>query len=97
MEQVPKNSKFRKTRSRLGQENPKKEVEPIAPTRKLSHKQNILQSIYLKEYQYKYSSTSTHSSIRAIYTINTYVCVFSSHPFWTSSSLDVPAGVTQDF
>ena len=24
------------------------------------------------------------------------VCVFSSHPFWTSSSLDVPAGVTQD-
>ena len=21
------------------------------------------------------------------------VCVFSSHPFWTSSSLDVPAGV----
>ena len=24
------------------------------------------------------------------------VCVFSSHPFWTSSSLDVPAGVTVD-
>ena len=24
------------------------------------------------------------------------VCVFSSHPFWTSSSLDVPAGVTQE-
>ena len=23
-----------------------------------------------------------------------YVCVFSSHLFWTSSSLDVPAGVT---
>ena len=22
------------------------------------------------------------------------VCVFSSHSFWTSSSLDVPAGVT---
>ena len=37
-------------------------------------------------------------------TIHTYihvlcvcvVCVFSSHPFWTSSSLDVPAGVTQE-
>ena len=31
--------------------------------------------------------------------ISTYtmcVCVFSSHPFWTSSSLDVPAGVTQE-
>ena len=25
-----------------------------------------------------------------------YVCVFSSHLFWTSSSLDVPAGVTQE-
>ena len=24
------------------------------------------------------------------------VCVFSSHPFWTSSSLDVLAGVTQE-
>ena len=24
------------------------------------------------------------------------VCVFSSHSFWTSSSLDVPAGVRQD-
>ena len=24
------------------------------------------------------------------------VCVFSSHPSWTSSSLDVPAGVTQE-
>ena len=24
------------------------------------------------------------------------VCVFSSHLLWTSSSLDVPAGVTQD-
>ena len=24
------------------------------------------------------------------------VCVFSSHPFWTSSSLDVPAGITQE-
>ena len=25
-----------------------------------------------------------------------YVCVFSSHSFWTSSSLDVPAGVTKE-
>ena len=24
------------------------------------------------------------------------VCVFSTHSFWTSSSLDVPAGVTQE-
>ena len=27
---------------------------------------------------------------------NVCVCVFSSHSFWTSSSLDVPAGVTQE-
>ena len=24
------------------------------------------------------------------------VCIFSSHSFWTSSSLDVPAGVTEE-
>ena len=34
---------------------------------------------------YEYSST-----------VHMCVCVFSSHPFWTSSSLDVPAGVTQE-
>ena len=27
---------------------------------------------------------------------NSVACVFSSHSFWTSSSLDVPAGVTQE-
>ena len=43
MKLVAKKKKgFRNTRSRLGQEKLKKEVEPIAPTRKLSHKQNIL-------------------------------------------------------
>ena len=30
------------------------------------------------------------------YTRVCVVCVFSSHSFWTSSSLDVPAGVTQE-
>ena len=29
-------------------------------------------------------------------TVIIYVCVFSSHLFWTLSSLDVPAGVTQE-
>ena len=28
--------------------------------------------------------------------VSVCVCVFSSHSFWTSSSLDVPAGVTQE-
>ena len=31
-----------------------------------------------------------------LHTNSVCVCVFSSHPFWTSSSLDVPAGVTQE-
>ena len=30
------------------------------------------------------------------YSTTVFVCVFSSHSFWTSSSLDVPAGVTQE-
>ena len=30
------------------------------------------------------------------YDVCVCVCVFSSHSFWTSSSLDVPAGVTQE-
>ena len=32
----------------------------------------------------------------SIYIIHIYTCVFSSHSFWKSSSLDVPAGVTQE-
>ena len=28
--------------------------------------------------------------------VHVCVCVFSSHSFWTSRSLDVPAGVTQE-
>ena len=39
----------------------------------------------LRGYQLSYGATGS-----------TCVCVFSSHPFWTSSSLDVPAGVTQE-
>ena len=43
-----------------------------------------------------------HVLLRALYSrsssfdFNKCVCVFSSHSFWTSSSLDVPAGVTQE-
>ena len=35
-------------------------------------------------------------AIDTVYSVCVCVCVFSSHPFWTSSSLDVPAGVTQE-
>ena len=31
-----------------------------------------------------------------LYCVCVCVCVFSSHSFWTSTSLDVPAGVTQE-
>ena len=34
--------------------------------------------------------------IELVFPICVCVCVFSSHSFWTSSSLDVPAGVTQE-
>ena len=39
---------------------------------------------------------SDFSLKKYIITVCVCVCVFSSHPFWTSSSLDVPAGVTQE-
>ena len=42
MIQVPKNKKLKKTRSRLGQKNPQKEVEPIAPNSEAESQQNIL-------------------------------------------------------
>ena len=41
--------------------------------------------------------THTHSSAtHVVVATNTVYCVFSSHSFWTSSALDVPAGVTQE-
>ena len=42
---------------------------------------------------------SPHSRLNVVLTYGNppHVCVcVSSHPFWTSSSLDVPAGVTQE-
>ena len=38
----------------------------------------------------------TYGHVRMCTRTSVCVCVFSSHPFWTSSSLDVPAGVTQE-
>ena len=39
---------------------------------------------------------SSHPIVDTDFGKSVCVCVFSSHPFWTSSSLDVPAGVTQE-
>ena len=46
----------------------------------------------------RWRSCSLCSIDPSVYPTNSTVCVcvFSSHPFWTSSSLDVPAGVTQE-
>ena len=40
--------------------------------------------------------TKTSDQTRQRGCVCVYMCVFSSHSFWTSSSLDVPAGVTQE-
>ena len=44
----------------------------------------------------RYGSERTCQEINSANLCTVCVCVFSSHPFWTSSSLDVPAGVTQE-
>ena len=50
------------------------------------HAYNILYTPYILVVQYSCIT----------YSVCVCVCVFSSHSFWTSSSLDVPAGVTQE-
>ena len=56
------------------------------------HLQPLKMQLYVR-----LSSTCTYfCTIYQQYTCPMNVCVFSSHPFWTSSSLDVPAGVTQE-
>ena len=46
---------------------------------------------------YKFQTTFAVQNVSKKYWYRAVcVCVFSSHPFWTSSSLDVPAGVTQE-
>ena len=42
------------------------------------------------------SPSQTLASGVVFCTATVRVCVFSSHSFWSSSSLDVPAGVTQE-
>ena len=43
-----------------------------------------------------YAQKKVYYSAGVDISLNVCVCVFSSHSFWTSSSLDVPAGVTQE-
>ena len=46
--------------------------------------------------QIRFNSQLKYPLIGSSFHLIVCVCVFSSHPFWTSSSLDVPAGVTQE-
>ena len=55
MIQVPKNNRFRKTRSRLGQETPQKEVEPIAPN---SEAESLNKIYYVCMYGNTYSKST---------------------------------------
>ena len=49
------------------------------------------------EYRCGVHSLSIHTEVHiCVHTMCVCVCVFSSLSFWTSSSLDVPAGVTQE-
>ena len=52
-------------------------------------------TVYLHD---RHAGTPKHRQKHTLDSVLSYVCVcvFSSHPFWTSSSLDVPAGVTQE-
>ena len=45
---------------------------------------------------YLYGSLPFSFCMEGRYVVCVCVCVFSSHSFWISSSLDVPAGVTQE-
>ena len=44
----------------------------------------------------KMLSNISPDTVEPMMLLHCVVCVFSSHSFWTSSSLDVPAGVTQE-
>ena len=45
---------------------------------------------------FKYRVLRIEPNITAVQKYTASVCICSSHSFWTSSSLDVPAGVTQE-
>ena len=68
-------------------------MNPSKPSERPHHaRENILSkrlAVNVDTYTYHHVGTLT--------LITMWVCVmFSSHLFWTSSSLDVPAGVTQE-
>ena len=55
----------------------------------------VIPGTYLTKDQHPPSNLFVYSTIQYS-TKCVLVCVFSSHSFWASSSLDVPAGVTQE-
>ena len=53
-------------------------------------------SLVDREVEFCVLHTHTQVSLLNVCVSVCVLCVFSSHSFWTSSSLDVPAGVTQE-
>ena len=66
-------------------------LSPYAPENLVSRDGFSLLILHTQAESGAYSRDFSQFSLRCV-----CVCVFSSHPFWTSSSLDVPAGVTQE-
>ena len=58
--------------------------------------QVLLPTSFMKAMFYEQARLFLRTTQLTMIEIRECVCVFSSHPFWTSSSLDVPAGVTQE-
>ena len=80
-------------------------VQCMVPRALFGGVRNTSKSVYLSDSQLLLSrpsvsgaylrSTQENNYSGIKYTVSS-VCVFSSHSFWTSSSLDVAAGVTQE-
>ena len=70
---------------------------PSGPDTELQVPDEILQKIGIKtSFSKDVPKLSNNDIVLVFMPSSELVFVFSSHPFWTSSSLDVPAGVTQE-
>ena len=67
-------------------------------TRLYCYKIFISVQVQASEHQFELSCRNPldTKNVLKFCTVSVFCCVFSSHSFWTSSSLDVPAGVTQE-
>ena len=69
----------------------------VAMPRSFTEHENHQTSNLNMKYSEEHNKRQQCPDHRQTFATNSCVCVFSSHLFWTSNSLEVPAGVTQDF